>query len=253
MLQRTLPGGRWGGVVQSALRRHTFKSLSVVLAVCRWPLVASRLLCQNVKSNSGVNDERFLLVLNQRTSEKQGSQTPHGRLQSTGPRCFWIASTPEVLCYCIFFFFCLWLLCVSSKGIYTWSAIKAAGAPPRTQRGPRAAPRKTESAEIQKWNDDGTALGMEWMGETSVYLTNRNARNGRKTERLGVESHKVKATWRPFGIRASASSVSNWRGLQQSSLFFFSFFSFYILQNYYSHSMESKTTTNDNKNNNNNN
>lgn len=89
------------------------------------------------------------------------------------------------------------------KGIYTWSAIKAVG----TMR--RIVPlqllgRLRESADLN--SDDGTALLMEWMDETSVYQSNAEKTNkqtqkqtkNNKKKRDEAESNKatqLEALW----------------------------------------------------------
>lgn len=84
------------------------------------------------------------------------------------------------------------------KGIYTWSAIKAVG----TMR--RIVPlqllgRLRESADLN--SDDGTALLMEWMDETSVYQSNAektnkqtNTETNKKQQKKRDEAESNKAT-----------------------------------------------------------
>lgn len=92
----------------------------------------------------------------------------------------------------------LWLLFFIVKGIYTWSAIKAVG----TMR--RIVPlqllgRLRESADLN--SDDGTALLMEWMDETSVYQSNAektnkqtNTETNKKQQKKRDEAESNKAT-----------------------------------------------------------
>lgn len=101
-----------------------------------------------------------------------------------------------------------------SKGIYTWSAIK------KVPRGSTsAAPRKTKSLLIYE-QDDGTAILMEWMDETSVSLSNHAQQTG--------EDEVDKA--HPPGTKAGNSiQCFNWGGFKNPA-------SFYILPQHYSHS-----------------
>lgn len=83
------------------------------------------------------------------------------------------------------------------KGIYTWSAIKAVG----TLR--RIVPlqllgRLRESADLN--SDDGTALLMEWMDETSVYQS--NAEKNKQTQKQTKNNKKS-------GMRQSPTNQHN--------------------------------------------
>lgn len=128
------------------------------------------------------------------------------------------------------------------KGIYTWSAIKAVG----TLR--RIVPlqllgRLRESADLN--SDDGTALLMEWMDETSVYQSNAEKTNKQTNTETNKKTIK-KAGWgRVQQTNTTRSFVE--LGLETEHPVFKTagasinqpFLSFSdILQHYYSHTKE---------------
>lgn len=97
-----------------------------------------------------------------------------------------------LLFYGYYFFFIV-------KGIYTWSAIKAVG----TLR--RIVPlqllgRLRESADLN--SDDGTALLMEWMDETSVYQSNAEKTNKHETNKKQQKKRDEAESNKPTQLEA---------------------------------------------------